>query len=247
MSLMVCNGKNWRPTIDVSELHDVMTDPQGPRHMPINHGHILEMFKEKIAADGIVIGEEQGLLSKDLFRYFFVAEVSDSMLPDLNFNLGFINFNDRSCSFTGLAGERVFACSNMQFSGKTIDIRRRHTTNVLSELSDKIDAIIARFKQFQRTRSEEIGSLKDCGFDDDNVAHCVLEMHRKTWMSNSDIGRVVAEWDAPTFSEFEDRTAWSFNQAVTHILKKTDNPVRLVQINNQVQDIIFREVSTIAG
>ncbi len=245
--MKVMNDKNWKEICSIDFLSDIHTDPLGPRHQPINHGFALERFKEHLNQNEINISSESGLLSQDNYRYLYVADVnSGNDHSDYTFTLGFINYNDRSRSFTGINGEKVFICSNQCFSGIGEDKGKRHTSNVYQYIEVKIDNIMETFKKFKETRYNQIEDLKQLEFTDRNVSKILFDlMGEHQLLSNSDIKRIKTEWIKPRHQVFEDRSAWSFHNSFTEILKRCNNPIRKVDISDHFKTIFNKEIEYI--
>ena len=238
MSTSICNQMNWETTTNVNRLTDIVTEPRGPRHNPVNHGMALELFKERLDGSNIKISKDNGMLSTDLMKYIYTAEVMDESIPDYAFTLGFINFNNKKKSFTGLFGETVFVCSNEMFRGETINDNRRHTANVWGKLTGKMDSIIERFNIFRDNRFKQIETMKEMELSDRDTGEIILNMHRNSVMSNTNIARVVHEFDYPTHQEFKTRTLWSLQNAVTETAKNITDPNRRMNATNRMHDIL---------
>jgi hypothetical protein len=229
---------NWETTTNINRLKGIESVVLGPRHNPVNHGEALDLFQNRLADNNIKISKQNGMLSQDLMKYIFTAEVMDESIPDYAFTLGFINFNNKKKSFTGLFGETVFVCSNEMFRGETIYDNRRHTANVWGKLTGKMDSIIERFKIFRDKRFDEIERMKNMELDDADTGKLILQMHREGVMSNTNISRVVKEFDFPTHDVFKPRTLWSFSNACTEVAKNISDPNRRMNATNRIGEII---------
>ena len=239
--MRVMNEKSWDRTIDNSLLQSIDIKPQGPRHQPINHGFALELFKNKIRDNNLTISKETGLLSPDRMKYVYVSDINSSDISDYTFTLGFVNYNNRQKSFTGLAGEKVFICSNECYQGLLVG-GKRHTTNIKDKLEDKITDIINSFLTFRDGRKTEIDGYKKTKFTDQNVANIVLDLIRNSQISNTDLSRIVREWDRPSYDDFSERTAWSFTNAGTEVFKRLNNPLHKMEIMEDFKKAIKNEL-----
>jgi len=239
----ICNDKNWETTTNINRLSSIITEPRGPRHNPVNHGTALELFNERLGNNNIKISKQNGMLSQDLMKYIYTAEVIDESIPDFAFTLGFINFNNKKKSFTGLFGETVFVCSNEMFRGETIKDNRRHTANIMGKLEGKMDSIIDRFNDFRDKRFVQIEAMKNYELSDRETGELILNMHRNNVMSNTNIARVVQEFDFPTHEEFKPRTLWSFQNSVTETAKNITDPNRRMNATNRMHNIIDAKVA----
>lgn len=238
MGASICNAMGWETTTNINRLQKIDVEPLGPRHNPVKHSDALQLFKERLGDSGAVITKENGMLSQDLLKYVYTCEVEDTKIPDFGFTLGFINFNNLCKAFTGLFGERVFVCSNEMFKGETINDNKRHTKNVMEKLTGKVDSIIEKFNEFRLSRLEQIQAMKDFKVDDAIVGEMIVQMLRKRIMSNTNVSRIVREWDYPSHEDFADKNLWSFQNAVTEVAKGIHDPNRRIDATHQVADLI---------
>ena len=228
----VLNDENWDNVIDIEELKRVNTPSLGNRHTPVNHGTALEIFKTTLDERGIKMSNEHGMLNsnvdKDMnMKYIFVADVRIPGIDDYVLNFGFVNFNNKQKSFTILLGERVMVCSNECFTHQLADLGRRHIgDSVIESITEKIDIGAERFLDFTENRVQEIDGLKSVDFTDQMAGEALLDFHRNGRnISNSNIGRIVSEYDNPCHEEFKGRNGWNFLNACTETFKCIDNPV----------------------
>lgn len=236
---IVCNAKNWTATTDSKFLQTVVTPSLGSRHVPVNHGDIIDIFRDVLSAKKIETVQERGLLSPDNMKFIFVVDIK-SEASDYSFTLGFVNYNNKAKTFRGFAGEKVFVCSNEMVSNIIQASARRHTTNIFAALNDKVESIIEHYFIFRETRTTEINRLKQLPFTDDHLSKTVLAMHREGFLGNAFIDRVVHEYDAPRHEEFKPKTVWSFQNACTEIAKEIDNPERKIIATNRINGLIKR-------
>lgn len=229
----VCNEKRWREVIDIDALKEINTVPVGPRHLPINHGVCLDSFMDVAAQRNIEFGEKQtGLLSHDNMKYVFVADVKMDNFQggdQFAFTIGFVNYNDGSKSWRGIAGERVFVCSNEVFTGELMFTRKKHTKNVFSVLDEKMNMVFNYFDEFTEKRFGEINVMKDREFRDRELGQFVLQTHRENLVGNANIDRIIKEWDKPTYDDFKERNAWSFQNCISEVGKNIKNPVQRME------------------
>lgn len=238
MSARILNQKNWIETIDAGRLTEIETSAQGPRHCPINHGNALTMWRDLIGGSNLQIVNERGLLSQDNMKFILTSDVVDAKFEDFTFTIGWINYNNRMKAFTGFAGEKVFVCSNEMVSCQIYDSRRKHTTNVLDILKEKMTNIIEKFKSFRDERIVQIETMKTIPFADAQLGKLVLKLHREGNIGNTDIDRIIAEYDTPSHDCFAPRTAWSMQNHLTEVAKKIDDPCRRILFTNQSHGFI---------
>ena len=234
---VVCNAKKWISTIDSNHLRTISTPSLGTRHVPVNHGEIVDIFRDNLGKKKIDIVQERGLLSPDFMKYIFVVDIKTDA-TDYNFTLGFVNYNNKAKTFRGFAGEKVFVCSNEMISNLIETSARRHTTNVMAALGDKVDNIVEHYFIFREQRTADINVLKSREFSESHLAQMVLAMHRENFLGNAFIDRVIEEYDNPRHEEFKEKTIWSFQNACTEIAKEIDNPERKIVATNRINGLI---------
>jgi len=222
--MTVCNEKSWTNVTDIGNLRNIQTESLGPRHSPVNHGDCLDMFQNTLADKNVNFSNGTGLLSQDRLKYVYVCEIKVDVSPDFTFTMGFCNYNNKRKSLTGLAGEKVFICSNEMYTGQIKEHRRRHTAGIHGEVRGVFENTVEQFNTFVEERGTEINFLKEAKFGDKQLGDTVLNLHRNSYLGSANISRIVKEWDHPRHKEFEERTAWSFQNAATEVMKGVANP-----------------------
>ena len=238
--MQVINEKGWRETTDDKMLLDIETIPLGERHVPVNHGEVLNMFREELNSREVNIQRESGLLSDDNLKYVYTVEVTDDATDSSYcFTLGFVNYNNKQKSFTMLAGEKVFVCSNEMYVGELNTTRRRHTTNIMFDLDYKLQEGFERYEHFTDVRCREIDVMREQNVSEELFGKIIVDMHRNNVMSNTNIGKLVEEWDEPTF-EYEggQSTMWDFQNCATHVAKRISNPLQRIETTSKLQEQI---------
>lgn len=232
------NGAGWLETTNVEHLKTIRNPALGNRHVPVNHGDVLDMFYLKAEENGMKLGESSGYLSPEQDKFIYVVEAE--VTEDLSYAIGFINFNDRSRSFMGLAGEKVFVCSNMCFGGVFAPSRTRHTTNVEDRLDEKVNSIFGGYERYVQSMRESQGFLRDTKIDDATLGKVLVELHRGKIMGATNVQRIVEEFDKPTFNDADEpANGWRLHNAFTHVLKKIKNPIQNIDTGNVGRQIIL--------
>ena len=175
------------------------------------------------------------MLHPDLKRFIYTVEFR-TQDDGMRFILGFINYNDGTKSFTGIAGERIMVCSNQMFTGIIQESKRRHTTNIMEDIRACIDTTVGYFPKFVETRREEIQYAKTHCI---NLAGAVLYMHRHTSIASATIGQCIKEFDNPSFDYNCDKgSKWAFQNACTHVFKKF-NPLYRIDMQKELQKCLL--------
>jgi len=236
----VCNQMDWESTVDANRLSHIKPVSLGNRHHPVNHGDALDMFKNTLSKNHLPILNQHGLLSNDGLKYVYVADIHNE--NDYVMTNGFINFNDKTKSFTIILGDRVFICSNECFSHQISDLRRKHTGSVSEDLRGRMQVGVDRFLAFADIRRSEISHLKEIPFNENELGKVVLGFHRDGELSNTNIDRVINEFDNPSYPEFQERTAWNFQNSCTHVFKGITDPVRRLNMQKKMKTIIDQAI-----
>ena len=144
------NGKmsngGWTEVKNFESLKNLDHQPMGPRHMPIPHLTAIEFFKERLQEHGIEITNERAIMSPDTYKLMYIADVKpadETTSEDFCFSVGFLNNNDRSRAFTGIAGTRVHMSSSQWYVSEG-SFKTRHMQNVFSYLTERSANIYGR-------------------------------------------------------------------------------------------------------
>lgn len=227
-------GKEWTQTTDVDLLLDIPTEVLGLRHYPINHGEVVSRFEAMIADIGMEPIERIGQLSPDNRNYIYQCKFQHSWF---SFTLGFINYNDKKKSFQGLAGEEVFVCTNGMVKGAITESVRKHTTNVMDVLDDKIQATIGYFQSFIETRETQIMERSELTIHRDVVGELIMQSF-DAGISPSTVGQVYQEFQEPSFEyPFNQQSLYGWQNAATHVFKKF-NPLYRVEMTQLLDGVI---------
>lgn len=239
---ILCNSKGWTQTVDISALSKIQTEPMGSRHVPANHGMVLGQFTELLDENDVKPVKTSGILSPDLLRYICMVEVADKNIPDFNHTFGFINYNNKQRSLTMFAGERVFICNNGMMSGIIESTKRKHTQGLEEEIRERFNGGFEKFNEFRLERNREIERLKGFSIGDGELGRFLLNLHRYSSLGNTNITRIVGEWDTPTF-QYENvpdqRNAWNLQNTCTYIFDSNiENPLQRMEHCKEVRGYI---------
>lgn len=92
---------------------------------PISHEKVIRSLDQAVEDRGLAVIDRTYSLSRDGAKMFGVWSI-DSGSPDSCYSLGFRNSTDKSMALGVTAGDKVFVCDNMCFSGDYIAFRK-HT------------------------------------------------------------------------------------------------------------------------
>lgn len=217
----------WMEVQSMEQLKNLVFEPQGPRHVPVPHDYAIEFFKEQLGAHGIEIVAEKTILSPDTMKCIYVADVrpNGKAEDDFIFSVGFINNNDRTKAFTGLAGTHVYV-NNATMYVSDNSFKTRHTTTVKDMLYDRCAYIIDWFNQYYQEQRGIIEKMKNTPVSDQDVGELILAYIREKYvLSSTNIKRIVSEWDNPKHKEFKPRTLWSLQNTCAEVFKRVKSPM----------------------
>ena len=221
----------WTEIKDYDVLKNLKFDPQGPRHVPVPHDYAIEFFKNSLSEHNIEIVRERAVLSPDTMKLMYIADVrpNGKVEDGFIFSIGFINNNDRTRAFTGLAGTTIYV-NNAQWYVSDNSFKTRHTTTVRDMLAERSAYIINWFNEYYQNQSGIIEKMKQTNITDSEVGGLILRYIREKYiLSSTNIKRIVDEWDKPRYEEFKPRTLWSLQNACSEVFKKIKSPMFRLQ------------------
>ena len=217
--MLLTDSKAWSATRP--ELSEVPLPSGTSSYTPVPHETFLQGIHVQLPAFGLKVDTEQLALAREGKQMFGVLSCTNGHDDrGLRLAIGLRNSYDRSLSCGLVAGLRVVVCSNLCFSGE-VEMRRRHTSNVLRDLPSCIDTMMSDLKSLHIRQLEQADRLKSARLDTDADAHdLMMRAVRAKAFPASKLPRVIGEWDSPTHEEFEGRTAWSLLNAFTEVQKR---------------------------
>lgn len=189
----------------------------------LSYESFVTRIEKQVAVEGITIKEEKLALAKNGQRLFGLMQVELSGFPTRDYScvLGLRNSYDKSCS-TGLCiGASVFVCDNLSFQGSQITFERKHTANLLRDLSWIITETIARLPVQFAAQSRTFEVYRQTPLSDQQAHDLVIQFYDKGAVNLMDIPGVLREWRAPRHPEFVEagKTAWRLFNAATETIK----------------------------
>lgn len=220
----------WMKVTDIENLKNIKHTPQGPRHVPVPHYDAIVSFRDQLAEHNIQVLNETIVLSPDTFRLMYLADIAAKDTDEYVYQVGFINNNDRSKAFTGLAGTKVFI-NNAQMHYSDSSYKTRHTTNVREMLYERNAHIIRWFEEFYAEQTGRIEAMKNTEVTDEILGAVVLSYIRNRYtLSSTNIKNIVKEYDDPKYDEFKPRTLWSLQNTTAEVFKKVKSPLLKLEV-----------------
>ena len=204
------------------EVFAVPPPPSTDSYVPLPYESLITRIEKQLTVEGIQIREERLALAKSGQRLFGLMHLEMPQVRHGQFGcvLGLRNSYDKSCS-TGLCiGATVFVCDNLSFHGSQVTFQRKHTANLLRDLSWIITETVSKLPMHFAAQSRLFESYKATELSDERAHDLVIRFYDNGAINSSDIPPLLKEWRTPRHSEFaEDRNVWRLFNAATETLK----------------------------
>ena len=206
--LILHAGARKVPLTELMEL----PDPQGMgrRHVPIAHGRLVELLREKADKAGLHFAKEEHALSAGDHTYFGVFDLASG--GEHTVSIGLRNNHTRRMSAAMCYGQRVFVCDNLAFQGDH-EVFRRHTREILSDLGAQIEGALAKVEPLQVKLGRRVAVYQSTEFTGRAFADLCSRLEDGVPLTHwPDIFREYG-----TFAKY-DPNAWGFYNAITQVL-----------------------------
>lgn len=212
-------------------------------YVPLSYESLITRIEKQLAMEEIRITSQQLALTQNGQRLFGLMqlEIPQSPTRDYGCVLGLRNSYDKSCS-TGLCiGANVFVCDNLSFRGSQITFTRKHTANLLRDLSWIITETVAKLPAEFAAQSRVFDSYRSAEISDHQAHDLVIRFYDQRGVNLTDIPAVLREWREPRHPEFAEagKTAWRLFNAVTETIK--GDLWRLPARTRIVHDVLDKE------
>jgi hypothetical protein len=193
-------------------------EPEG-RWYPIGHREVLGLVTENLGHAGFRVQRQELALSNDDRQFFATLDVSAEIVDGVNLAVGVRNSIDKSLSAAICMGELVLVCSNLAFGGE-LQIARKHTRFATRDLDRRIAGLVSQVGQYQEVSAARIARLKRRVMAPGPARAMMLRAAEKGIIGWRMLPKVIREWEAPRYPQFEPRTAWSLLNAFTEAIKQ---------------------------
>lgn len=194
----------------------------GTNWQGIQHGFLADTIHSELEHRAITVKKESWhLAGKNDSR---LAGSLNLTIPSLDapegmdFCLGVHHSNDTYFALKFVVGTQIFVCSNGMVSGDFL-VRKLHTfgLNLTNCISDGID----KYLHEVRNIGEFITDLKTRPVQENTLNKILTETGRQNILPWSRIGKIDKEFHYPSFSEFNERSAWGLYGAFTYVVQKS--------------------------
>ena len=225
------------------EVFAVPQPQQTASYVPLSYESLITRIEKQLSVEGIKISDERLALSLNGQRLFGLLQVEMPQFPTRDYGcvLGLRNSYDKSCS-TGLCiGASVFVCDNLSFRGSLITFQRKHTANLLRDMSWIITETIATLPAQFAGQSKTFEQYRATELSDKQAHDLVIRFYDQRAVNVTDIPGLLEEWRNPRHPEFAaaGKTAWRLFNAVTETIK--GDLWRLPARTQMIHDVLDQE------
>ena len=229
-------------------LEGVVLPPATETYQPIKHTWLLDRLANALAEMGITFGKQHHGLSHDGARYFGVihlegfsgAKTESFQVP----MMGVRNSLDKRFGAQVCFGNQVMVCANLCFWG-TYMIGRKHTPNIMQDLPEMIEKILVGIPAMNEAQNKRFDAYREARLGQSAANDMIVNMLRANAVNPARIGKVIDEWDNPTFDHGE-RTVWRMHNAATQALKGVnihEMPQRTIALHQVCDEAIGYKVA----
>ena len=192
-------------------------------YMPLPNESLIERLEKHLAVEGITVTEERLALSPNGQRMFGLMAVSMPGIAETDYRMviGVRNSYDKSCSAGICIGASVIVCDNLSFRGSFATLARKHTVNLLKDLSWIITETVGSLPQRFAEQSECFRSYKEKDIPDEQAHDLIIRLLDRKAINVTHVPHVLKEWREPSHEVFEEngKSLWRLFNAVTETVK----------------------------
>lgn len=218
-----CGGE----VVDLKTLRKTPTPVPVGRWHPIPHYDFQCAVREMIEGSGLAIRQEEHALAKDADRYFGFMRVgpadAEQVTADTCMILGLRNSHDKRFPASLAAGNGVFVCDNLSFSGEVV-MKRKHTKRIMEDLPGLVERAIGEVHNLWGLQEERFDAYSGLGLQDEQVHDLLVRAIDCKAIPPTMLPKVLSEWREPSFEDFKDRTVWSLFNHFTTVMRGTAPP-----------------------
>lgn len=189
----------------------------------LSHESFITRIEKQLGVEGITIRNQHFALAKEGQRLFGLMELgfaAHGLSDDHVSVLGFRNSYDKTIK-TGLCvGARVLVCDNLSFHGDHLTFLRKHTPNLLRDLSWVLSETIGKIPEYAQAQSLCFHRYKCLPLTSPEVHDLVIRLYDEGALNVTHIPEVLKEWRSPRHPEFQETySGWRLFNAVTETIK----------------------------
>jgi len=189
---------------------------------PIPHGRLLGLTVDTLERNGLKVVNQAHALGRGGDRYFGLLEVRNGQpFEDYSLVVGLRNSHDQSYPAGLVIGSSVLVCDNLAFSGEVV-LTRRHTVHIQRDLPQLVNRAVGQLGDLRHQQDQRIEAYKHTRLADAHAHDLFVRAVDSRVLPVTQLPYALKEFREPSHPEFLDdgkRTAWTFFNAVTEVLK----------------------------
>ena len=214
---------------------------QTDTYSPVPHGMFLGTLKQKLISRGYEIYNHTmycDLTGKKLTGYYTVTNANEA-INDFGVlkSLGYKNSYDKSMPVGFAAGGHVIVCSNGMVKGDLVAFKRKHTGDIMQELSAHMDLAIEKMDEGFAELLNQADMMRNYSLTPRQKAEILgimyFEKNLVTPEQVSVIRNQIKNSDA-----FRDSTLWDLYNNTTEALKST-HPLNHIRNHSRLHDFML--------
>lgn len=214
---------------------------------PIKHAVVLDTVGQTMHRAGFHIRDVKICLARGNHRLFATIDTATNLNSgSVTLAIGVVNSTDRSLPMKFIAGTRVLVCSNLALrSDLMAPVRRKHSKHGLERFTEALSRAVASLDHFKTVEAARIKRFHEADITDVEAESVLLRCFDQGILSPRLLPHAIKEWREPTFEEFQPRTLWSLENALTTTLApvQRSNPQRFCALSLSLQGLL----SQVAG
>ena len=239
--IMHCGGD----MIAREELVNIPTPPaKGARHQPYPFAEYVDMVHEAMTSHGLRVVDEAYGVSGNQQRLFGLMQLEH---PSVDFApiVGLRGSHDQTFPRAFAAGNRVFVCDNLSFSGE-ITVSTKQTTHVKRRLPGLIGSAVGRLPGMFAVMANNIERMRNHAITEAQGKGLIIDAVKVNALPKSQILDVADEWYCPTVEaqREEPLNLWRLHNAFTQVLTPRDEVSARKLETNRVRTIALHGLLT---
>ena len=244
--------------VTFDELKAVKTPPpQGGRHRPVPHIDVWNTLARTLKRRGIGYEKPDIVLTHNRKARDGVTYADTAMFgtmkvhingqgPGMDRMLGFRSSNIQVFAIGMVAGAKITVCTNLIFSGDTVVLKKKHTTNL--NLRDSISIGVDQLHDAYGDFDDLIGMLQTRKITDTQARLTIYGLVEEQVIPARVLRPVHETYFDPKreWTDTTPRTAWVLYNAVTRVLRKEPLP-RKMNMTQATTDYLNRELLRSTG
>lgn len=201
----------------IEEIQAVQVPNNTDTYEAIPHIDIIDMIMDCSDRNNLPVKSAQYGMTKDGNRMFGVINFDIGSVEGMSWSMGFRNSYDKSMAAGICAGQKVFVCDNMAFSGE-FNVTRKHIpgNDFIVEVRESFASLPANLEQI----GESITAMKSQVIEPDYAKLFIFEAVQRGYIPASQLTEVWKEYTQPRHEEFIDPTKHNLLMAFTENAKE---------------------------